>query len=375
MGFWSIIGRVGIDTSDLETGLKRSESMVTGWGNRIAGITKKKLAAAFGAAAIYKLTEDSIKAGAAIADTASKYDMSTKAIQELGYAAKMSGSSLEEWLPIFRKIELARKAALTDPEGKQAQDFAGVFKITAQDLKTSSGLDLFLKMTDQIKESRGAMNDLSAATDIFGKGALDSFVAARDGIRDLMTEADKYAVISDEIIKKQKALDDIETRRKAARAKALAEPLTMVGSIINFSQNLGSILAAGAAAQLKAHAEGKGIVGGIVEMFRAEKSAFQDIRNAEADPSKYSGSEMRDWKEVKEPIDYSEGVTPKAPDAPIRSNFKRAYEADSLVKIGAFGHVIPMVNEAKETNKELKKAVQLLGGIKSNTETMAQGEF
>lgn len=100
MSLFRLVAKIGVDTSEFESGLKRAELSLGMLGTSLAGVFSLSTAASI------------IKATGDIADLADQLELSTKQIQELQMAAAKSGVEFDKFAAAIGRIRKAQADAL-----------------------------------------------------------------------------------------------------------------------------------------------------------------------------------------------------------------------------------------------------------------------
>lgn len=157
--------------------------------------------AAAGVAALIPLAKAYADATGAIGDTANRTGISRERLQELGYAAQLSGSSAETLAAALGKMNLAVGAAT-----KGSKEFKDMFAGLQINLKNADGtfkstdeqFDIFVNRISRIKDPA---LQAQAAVKIFGKSAIELLPLIRSGnkgIAEMSTEARRLGVVLSE---------------------------------------------------------------------------------------------------------------------------------------------------------------------------------
>lgn len=157
--------------------------------------------AAAGVAALVPLAKAYADATGAIGDTASRTGISRERVQELGYAAQLTGSSAETLALALGKMNLAVGEAT-----KGSKEFKEMFAGLQINLKNADGtfkstdeqFDIFVNRISRIKDPA---LQAQAAVKIFGKSALELLPLIRSGnagIAEMSAEARRLGVVLSE---------------------------------------------------------------------------------------------------------------------------------------------------------------------------------
>lgn len=168
MGLFSILGRLGLDTSDFQAGLKRAESSATGFAGRVGKDIKSQLAGAFSAAAAAAIAKKFIDQVDNIANLADAYDMSTESVQRYMEAAERNGVAVEQLIQSTVKLNEARQKA-TKGDANAIAAFSR-FGISLEDVNSIQVTteDLMLKVAKSSSAASRNFEDQQAMTDLLG---------------------------------------------------------------------------------------------------------------------------------------------------------------------------------------------------------------
>lgn len=166
MGLFSLIFTLGVDRKPLEKGLKEAKNNVSSFGDEVKGT----LAKAFAIGAIGAYAKTLVDAAGKLADLSARAGISTTALQEIDFAAKQSGSSMEDFVDVLQKVAKARKAALDDNTGAEAKSFAR-FGVFADSLKSARLEDIVGMIADEMQRMGDSQLYIADALEIMGKGA------------------------------------------------------------------------------------------------------------------------------------------------------------------------------------------------------------
>lgn len=157
--------------------------------------------AAAGVAALIPFAKAYADATGAIGDTANRTGISREKLQELGYAAQLTGSSAETLAAALGKMNLAVGAAT-----KGSKEFKEMFSGLQINLKNADGtlkttdqlFDLFVNRISRIKDPA---LQAQAAVKIFGKSAIELLPLIRSGtagVAEMAAEARRLGVVLSE---------------------------------------------------------------------------------------------------------------------------------------------------------------------------------
>lgn len=212
MSLFRLIMKLGVDSTELDTGLKKAESGIESWSKRIGGY----LAGAFTAAAVSQLINDVKRLAGEIKDVAEQYDLTYEQVQRLQRLSANSGVGLEKYLTALGKIKKA-----------QADFSAG--DPTAKTLFEKLGVDPKLGSFD-ILQQLGFSQDKAAVFEVLGVKSASMFNSLKQ-INDL----GPILLITDDQVER---LDKAEKSMANFKADAMAyAALKIGGAYEKYDQN------------------------------------------------------------------------------------------------------------------------------------------
>ena len=158
---------------------------------------------------------EAASAASTIADTAERLQISTEAVQRLGFAAEQSGSSLEA-------VATAMGAMAEVLGSEKADEKLRAIGLSFEQIKGLSPEETFTTIADAIGKIPDPLRQSDEATNLFGRSALQLLPAIRAGF----TEVGKAApLMADETVKAgdrvDNKLNEINTRMANLKAEAL----------------------------------------------------------------------------------------------------------------------------------------------------------
>src|SRR6185436_17485765 len=159
---------------------------------------KSHLASMFGigalSAAIHKTAEYASK----IEDLSDATGASKQKLQELDYAFRQHGATIEDGEKALKMLALARREALQNPTGEKAAAFDKM-GISQEALRaTEDPAELLMMLSDAVKGAEMDLNTLPVVLDLIGKKNSDVIPAMIAGLRELGAEGRQaFQFISD----------------------------------------------------------------------------------------------------------------------------------------------------------------------------------
>lgn len=201
MGLFSMLGRLALDTTAFEAGIKRADSATTSFSNKLSADIKGKLSGAFTAGAVIAATKAILDHTGKIVDLADAYSITTEQVQILMQAAAENGVEEEKLLQITTKLAEQRQKAI-EGDDKAIAAFARM-GIALQRLQ-SAELDNFTLLKDVGAANAARTDTLQNQADLTDLLGAKSAKAA-EAIRQLST-ATPILIISNEELRK---LDEV----------------------------------------------------------------------------------------------------------------------------------------------------------------------
>lgn len=167
MALQDILISLGIDVDD--SGLKKADDSVSGLVNQVRGFASAA-AAAFAVNRVYEFANATAAAADAVNDTAERIGISAQALQELGFAAQMSGSSTES-LNASLQI-LGRNVGNALGGGSAARNFQSLGIALRDSAGNARPLgDVFQDIAQKASEARSPQERMAIATRLLGRNA------------------------------------------------------------------------------------------------------------------------------------------------------------------------------------------------------------
>lgn len=248
--FLNLIAFLNLNASGFQIGMKRAESATKAFSNQIKG----EFAKAFGYGAIIAYSKKIIDFADNITDLSDRLGVSTKALQEWGYAAKKNGSSLDEVVRFFEALAVAREKALGGDQGS-INSFARL-GVSEAALAGSRIEDIGKIIGDTVK--KGDQQQFTAALkEVGGRGATELVAAFKSGLGDLFTDA---PIISPEVLVQLKMMKTEAQAFADVFAGPVAKAVVWVGKRINDIVDAVRVIVGGIAAYI-----GTAFGGGSIE--------------------------------------------------------------------------------------------------------------
>ena len=217
--------KVGLDTGGFDAGIKRMKTKA----DAFIAKTNKQLkrpdglsrVGPFAALASIPIV-GSILAGAAkktlpaeeasrIRDESKKIGVSTTTFQELDYAARQSGGSIQDVGKAFKALSLRQQDAIRG--NKEYTEAFARYGVTVDELKAKKPQELFALISKQVEGGVNKANELADVQRLLGKSGTELLPTMQAGLGAAMTEAARIgAPLSPEQIKKYSDMGDQMTK-------------------------------------------------------------------------------------------------------------------------------------------------------------------
>jgi len=204
MAIFSLLAKLGLDGTNFESGLKKSQSLAKGIGKEITGT----FAAMFAVDKIAQFGMAVVDAAGEINDLSSRLGVSAEFLQEMKYAAELSGASLDDVAGAVEKLAIARMKALAgDKAAIENFDKMGISMKTIKDLGAEG---LFMELGKPFAEGIDPQKLVGPFRELAGKGAGALIPAMSEGLEKTAQKArDLGLIMTDEVVA---ALDDFNDR-------------------------------------------------------------------------------------------------------------------------------------------------------------------
>lgn len=371
MGILSMLFRIGADTTDFEIGAKRVQSL----GDKMAKTFKRDVASAFaGVFVVDKVVDLGMKAiqtAGQLNDLSQQLGVSAKFLQEMKFAADLSGASLEDVQSGLQKIQIARTKALGgNDELVKAFESLG---ISADQLKSSRIEDLFIQIGKAFEGDVNPENLIAAFTQIAGKGAGALIPAMASGLADAAEQARNLGlVMSDEVVR---SLDDANDRVEIMMKRLETGMGVVISSFVTPLMDFLDAFGAGVQGFFGAmFAEGRAgfQMENWIEQFQQSFRTARDEQQAELQAKKDAEAKRAESRSKAAGFEFqaSEADLKKARDLQRSVNTVfMGNQGDSLARIGGFTGFQTTQQQVINT---LKIQVDKLDRIVNNTDQTAR---
>lgn len=209
---------LSLDQSQFQAGINKAGANLNAFATGQLGAIKGQLAAAFTVGAITSLMSSAVEVGSRFADLAKITGVSSVELQKLDFAARQSGTSIEEIIPALKKLSVA----IVDARGGGKETSAAFERlgISAEELKSLSADEVFLQIADAVKNASDPTQTMADIVQVLGRSANELkplMMEGSAGIRNLMNAAEAAGVVmSDDLTK---AMDEVGDRMEILKRR------------------------------------------------------------------------------------------------------------------------------------------------------------
>jgi len=219
--------RISLDGSGWEAGMRQVQSSIKGFVGSLGEI-KNLIATAFTVTAIAHQTQKVIEFGSKIHDLSVRFGISTDALQEFDYAARLTGSSLDSFVGAIRKLTVSQVEAVRDG-GPLIKQFAAL-GVHIDDLKSKRPEEIFKQIAENIRAGNFSSEQFAALIKVMGRSADGILPAIREGLAGMAEELDRIGgKLGPDAIKHLDDYGDAWTRMTTKIRGAIAETVIAVG--------------------------------------------------------------------------------------------------------------------------------------------------
>jgi hypothetical protein len=186
---------------------------------------KSSIASAFGIAALTSFARSTVQVVSQIADMSKQLGISAESMQELEYAAKLSGSSIEAIATAFKALSKARAEAMQDSKSKAAQAFSAM-GIGPDELKANSLEQTFKRVAEVFKTTNFGADELTVVSEILGRSGAELLPMFKSGIEEAAEEFRRLGLginngVTSEIDEAGDAIDRVIKKLRVPMANAV----------------------------------------------------------------------------------------------------------------------------------------------------------
>lgn len=180
-------GKIQLDGSQWNSGLDQAKRKADKWSAETAGMIKGRLVSAFAVGAILSNMDAIFNKAATIRDESAKIGVDPETFQELDYAARQSGASIDDVGRAVKRLATAQQDAIRGSE-KQAEAFAR-YGLTVDMLKRAAPEKLLALIAEQTQKGVNATQELADLQTLMGRGGPELIPTFKAGLSGAMAEA------------------------------------------------------------------------------------------------------------------------------------------------------------------------------------------
>jgi hypothetical protein len=332
-----LVGELGLDSTGFNRGLASAESRA----QKFSGGLRSALGGAFSIAAITAFAKSTIDAVSKIADMSKELNVSSESLQEMEYAAKLSGSSVDAIATAFRGLSKARAEALKDPNSNAGQVFKAM-GIGAAELQSNSIEKTFRRIADVVKTTDFGANEIAMIAEVLGRSGQELIPVFRNGLSEAGDEARKLGIImKDDVVQQIDAAGDSIDRLIKRLRVPMASAIGFVARALRDLWDVQDMTVGGLGAAIGSMMGG----GNGIEGFKAHITDIMDRRQQEDDQVKKAVENPEKRKQA--PFDFA--------GKPIQEQAGRVAQipSDQFQRIGAFTGTSAMAGQRELAYRQL----------------------
>jgi hypothetical protein len=176
---------LALDASKFAAGTTQAQMSV----NKLVAGIGSRLGAYLGVGSLAHEAMGIIRYADTVDDMAKKLGIGTDQFQEMQYAARKTGASIESFTSGLRALITAQQDALSKGGASEAFKPFATLGVSFADLQRLSPDQLLYRVGAAFKDSSQEGQQLDAVISLLGRGAMDLLGALREGLRELGKEA------------------------------------------------------------------------------------------------------------------------------------------------------------------------------------------
>lgn len=206
--------KIGLDTTDVNVGVRRVESAMSGMASNIGSSIKNSLAGFLTVGFISEGIKSAVQYASQLNDQTARLGVGTEFFQEWAFAAKQTGASIDDVSSFLEKLSVARTNALQgNPNELKAFE---QFKVTLLDLKSLSLEELGGKIANAFS-SGNPQTLIASLRELGGRNAGALVPAFTEGMSEAAAEARRLGlIINDDVIS---SLDNMGDRMEIQKSR------------------------------------------------------------------------------------------------------------------------------------------------------------
>jgi len=194
--------KLALDASGFDRGLATAQSSVM----RFAKTTGGLIAGAFAFDKIIAGFSSAIEKGDQLQDIANKFGIAASSLQQIGNAASLSGSGIDDVASSMNKLSVNAGKAIGGDTGlvKAFEDIG----LSVEQLKSMSPQEIFFALSKSIKATNDPLVAFAKAQAVAGKSVTALLETLKMGPEEIQNVGDAMGVFSDQQISSLSALSD-----------------------------------------------------------------------------------------------------------------------------------------------------------------------
>jgi len=211
-----IRSKLSLDGAGFYQGIRKAEGQAAKFGKRLAGM----FAGFFAIGMLTRAAQQTIDWGSATSDLALSIGITNEELQELEYAVKKTGGSIETAAKSFKKLSTFRNMAL-ETKGNRYMKISEALGVSREELMAlDTPMKLFQRFADIMATKNFGAAQAGIASDLFGRGGMELMPLFIEGLKEMREEARTLGVVvKDDVIK---GLDTIKDRQEEIIARLRA---------------------------------------------------------------------------------------------------------------------------------------------------------
>jgi hypothetical protein len=223
MGILSMLVKLGIDSTQFETGIKRAQGLGEKFGTSFKGAVASKLGAALSVAAVAAFTKNVIESADKIQDLSEQLNLTTDEIQRLQILAGETGVTFDKFGSVLAKFEQIRlKATSGDQDALKTLQALGFTTEQLYDIQLTT-IDGAVKAAEAHVKSGKSAETTAAMIEVYGL----KLKTAASALADYNTTAQRSLISSGDIDVLAKANTLLDEQFRII--KAIASPVIAAG--------------------------------------------------------------------------------------------------------------------------------------------------
>jgi hypothetical protein len=194
--------KLALDASGFDRGIASAQTSVARFAKQAGGL----IAGAFAFDKIIAGFSSAIEKGDQLQDIANKFGIAASSLQQIGNAASLSGSGIDDVASSMNKLSVNAGKAIGGDTGL-AKAFENI-GLSVEQLKGMSPQDIFFALSKSIKQTNDPLVAFAKAQGVAGKSVTQLLETLKMGPDEIQKAGDAMGVYSDQQIANLSALSD-----------------------------------------------------------------------------------------------------------------------------------------------------------------------